>query len=126
MSDFPLSCGSFLETASDTLEILVQELRLAKRTGEHMGRAVEEYQIPKNQFGVLAIALSRILETAEYRDRQEWIDEFKSIKNGVDASLFLAEAKLKVIHGIDVKRIARQAATELRNRHRVLNRLNLK
>ena len=105
---------------------MVEELRIAKRTGRYQGRAVEEYQIPKGQFGFLAIALSRILETAEYPDRQAWIEEFRSIKNGVDASLFMTEAKLKVIDGIDVKKIARQAATERRNRHPVLNRLNFK
>lgn len=124
--DFPLSCGSVLETMEEGLALSVEELRIAKRTGGYRGRAVEEYQIPKNQFGFLAIALSRILETAEYPDRQEWIEEFRSIKNGVDASLFMAEAKQKVIHGIDVKKIARQAARELRNRHPVLNRLNFK
>jgi hypothetical protein len=124
--NFPLSCGGILETVDEGLTLLLEELRIAKRTGRYRERAVEEYQIPKSQFGFLAIGLSRVLETAEPPDKEQWIAEFRGIKNGVDASLFMTEAKLKVIHGIDVKKIAREAAIEIRNRHPVLNRLNLK
>jgi hypothetical protein len=43
----------------------------------------------------------------------------------VDASLFMAEARLKVKYGVDVKKNARETAIAQRNRNRVLRHLNL-
>ncbi|MGC1965630.1 MAG: alkaline phosphatase family protein, partial [Candidatus Acidiferrales bacterium] len=123
--NFPLSCDGDRKMSEDYLALSVEELRIAKRTGRYKDRAAKDYPIPKNQFGFLAIALSRVLETAEYPDRQAWIDEFKNIKDGVDASLFMVEARLKVKYGVDVKKNAREAAIALRNRNRVLRHLNL-
>jgi len=123
--NFPLACDGDRKVSEDDLALSVEELRSAKRTGRYKDRATKHYRIPKNQFGFLAIALARVLETAEYPDKQAWIDEFKNIKDGVDASLFMAEARLKVNYGVDVKKNARKAAVALRNRNRVLRHLNL-
>ena len=42
--------------------------------------------------------------TAKYPERERWIDQYKAIQTGVDASLFLTEAKLQISHDIDFKR----------------------
>ena len=51
--------------------------------------------------------LLKVLQTAEHPEREQWIEQYKAIDTGVDAALFMNEAKLKVTHGIDLKRFDR-------------------
>jgi hypothetical protein len=102
------------------------ELRIAQGTGRYRERAVEQYPIPRSQYGFLAVALRRALERAEYPERIQWVQDFRAIKNGVDAALFITEVKLKVRYGMDMKRLKREAKEELESRDTLLDRLNIR
>jgi hypothetical protein len=67
-------------------------LRIARRTGIYRDRTIDKFPIPRAQYGFLAVALMRALENTEYPDRVAWIEDFKRIRNGVDAALFMTEA----------------------------------
>jgi hypothetical protein len=54
------------------------------------------------------IALLRVLDGAEYPDRVQWIEDLKAIRTGVDAAIFMAEAKLKLQYGLDMKKLMRE------------------
>jgi phospholipase C len=110
----PLDCGKNADESKDTLLLKRSRLRLARAEGQVEGRKNEEFPLRKSQVGFLQIALLKALQTAEGLDRKQWIEDYKAIRNGVDAALFMSEAKLKVIHGIDVKRNEREAANELK------------
>jgi hypothetical protein len=107
------------EETEDGLLLRRSELRIAKRTGSYRDRPVLEFPLTRTQIGFLQVALLKVLLTAEYPERVEWIEQYKEIVTGVDAALFMAEAKLKVRHGMDIKKLSRegrQAAERTRRR----------
>jgi hypothetical protein len=59
-----------------------------------------------------------VLQTAEPPERQQWIDQYKAIATGVDAALFMTEARLKLRYGIDFKRFKRVDERDTRSRRR--------
>lgn len=120
-----LSCEEDDETTQDRLMAQRAELRIAQRTGIYRDRRAEAYGIPATQYGFLAVALRRALENAEYPDRKQWIEDFNKINNGVDAALFMTEAKLKARYGIDMKKVVRQGTEQKDNEGTPVARLNL-
>jgi hypothetical protein len=58
----------------------------------------------RRQIPFLGITLRRTLDGAEYADRVRWVADFNAIRTAVDAAIFMTEAKLKVHHGIDMKK----------------------
>jgi phospholipase C len=102
----PLPCDDEAES-EDTLLTKRSELRDAQRTGRFRDRPIAEFEPTSTQIGFTQVALLKVLQTAEYPERDEWIAQYKAITNGVDAALFMTEAKLKILHGIDLKRFNR-------------------
>ena len=101
----PLDCEA--DEDEDVLLAKRSELRIAQKTGRYQERRTEEFTPTSTQIGFAQVALLRVLQTAEHPERELWIDQFKAIDTGVDAALFMTEAKLKVKHGIDLKRFER-------------------
>jgi phospholipase C len=102
----PLPCEEDDESA-DTLLAKRSELRIAQRSGRFRERRVTDFPLTSTQVGFVQVALLKALQTAPYPERQEWIDQFTTIATGVDAALFMTEAKLKLRYGIDMKRFDR-------------------
>jgi phospholipase C len=100
----PLSCEEDDEETEDKLVARRSELRIAQRRGRHDERPVEALRPTASQIGFAQVALLRILMTARYPERQQWIEQYKAISNGIDAALFMTEARLKLQYGIDFKR----------------------
>jgi len=86
------------------------ELIDIKKTGE-LKQLSKKIEVSENQPGFNYIALMKVLLTAKYPDRQQWIENYKNIKTDIDATLFMIEAKLKLKHGIDFNEINRVSAT---------------
>ncbi len=124
-SDIPLSCEPVDDTQPDRLMARRAELRIAQNEGVYREREVHEYPIPRTQYGFLAVALLRALEDAAYPDRLQWMEDHRQIKNGIDAALFMTEAKLKVGYGMDLKKLERKAKEKLARKGTILERLNL-
>jgi hypothetical protein len=78
------------------------ELREAQKTCRFRERPVHEYET-STQVGFTQVALLRVLQTAQHPEREQWIAQYRAIDNGVDAALFMTDAKLKVQHGIELK-----------------------
>ena len=125
-SDNPLSCEDDDETIEDLLMEQRAELRIARRTGVYRDRRVEAFPIPRAQYGFLAVALLRAIENTEYPDRVAWIEDFKRIRNAVDAALFMTEAKLKVRYGMDMKKLAREGKEAVDSRGTILEKLDVR
>ena len=94
------------------------ELRIAQRSGRYDEQPVEALRPTASQIGFAQVALLRILQTARYPERQQWIDQYKAISNGIDAALFMTEARLKLQYGIDFKRFDRPDNPDKAARHR--------
>jgi hypothetical protein len=103
----PLPCEEDDEETEDKLVARRSELRIAQRSGRHDERPVEALRLTASQVGFAQVALLRILQTARYPERQQWIEQYKAISNGIDAALFMTEARLKLQYGIDFKRFDR-------------------
>ena len=112
----PLRCDEDEDTV-DALLLKRSELRIARQQGRYRERPVAEFAVSSTQVGFLQVALLRVLQTAEYPERVAWIEEYKEIANGVDAAIFMTEAKLTIRHSIDIKKLARQGRQKAR-RHR--------
>jgi hypothetical protein len=126
VSSIPLPCEDDDETIEDLLMKQRAELRVARRTGVYRDRAVEQFPIPRTQYSFLAVALLRAIENTEYPDRVAWIEEFKRIKNGVDAAQFMTEAKLKVRYGMDMKKFEREGKEAVDIRGTVFEKLGVR
>jgi hypothetical protein len=126
VSDIPLSCEQDDEIVRDRLIGRRAELRIAQRAGVFQKHTVEEYAIPRVQHGFLAVALLRVLANADYPERARWVEDYKSIQNGIDAALFMTEARLKTHYGMDMKKLRREGEEEVARRGTILERLNLK
>jgi len=106
----PLPCDD--ETGDDeTVDVLLlrrSELRLAKTRGVYRDRRVDGFPLTRTQIGFLQVALLKVLQRAKSPDHAQWFDDYKSVETGVDAAIFMAEAKLLIRHGMDIKRLARE------------------
>jgi hypothetical protein len=102
----PLVCDED-EDGQDQLLFKRSELRIARKEGRYRDRAVGDYELTSTQIGFLQVALLRVLQTAEYPERIQWIEEYKQISTGIDAAIFMTEAKLLLRHSVDLKRFTR-------------------
>jgi phospholipase C len=118
----PLPCGDEDESA-DSLLTKRSELREAQRTGRFHERPTSEFEPTSTQIGFTQVALLKVLVTAEYPESEEWIEQYKAIDTGVDAALFMTEAQLKVVHGIDLKRFDRADNPDRRPQSRLRERM---
>ncbi len=106
----PLDC----ETDDESVDQLVMkrsELRIARSQGSYRDRKVEDYQLTPIQIGFVQSALFKVLQTANYPERIQWIAEFKQIKTGIDAGIFVTEAKLKLKYSMDFKSYSHPSQT---------------
>jgi phospholipase C len=103
----PLSCEEDDDQTEDKLIAMRSELRIAQRSGRYHDQPVDTLRPTPSQIGFAQVALLRILPTARYPERQQWIDQYKAISNSIDAALFMTEARLKLQHGMDFKRFDR-------------------
>ena len=112
----PLPCeeDEDIDESEDGLLLRRSELRIARRAGVYRGREIGGYRLTRTQIGFLQVALLKVLQTAEYPERVQWIADYMAIENGVDAALFMTEAKLRVRHGLDVKKASREGRSEIR------------
>lgn len=114
LPDQRLVCEVDDASTPDRLLIQRSELRIARETGMYRDRQTRSYSVPRSQVPFLGMALRRALEGVEYADRLQWLKDFQAIRTGVDAALFMTEAKLKIEHGIDMKKASREAELERR------------
>ena len=112
--DPPLTCERDDASTQDRLLMHRSELRLAQHAGTYRDRRVAEYPVPRSQIPFLGIALRRALDGTEYADRVQWIADFNAIRTGVDAAIFMTDAKLKVQYGLDMKKVMRESQKKLR------------
>jgi hypothetical protein len=98
----PLRCDDEGESAEDLLRKHA-ELRVAQKTGRFRERSTREFEATSTQVGFTQVALLKVLQTARPPEREEWIAQYVAIETGVDAALFMTDAKLKIRHGIDLK-----------------------
>lgn len=104
----PLNCEEDDDETADGLLFTRSELRLAKQAGAYRERKLSSYKLTRTQIGFLQVALLKVLQTAEYPERAQWIEDYKAIDTGIDAAIFMAEAKLQIRHGMDIKRLTRE------------------
>jgi phospholipase C len=104
----PLVCEED-EDAEDQLLIKRSELRIARKEGRYRDRAIADYRLTSTQIGFLQVALLKVLQTAEYPERIQWIEQYKEISTGIDAAIFMTEAKLLLRHSVDLKTYTRPA-----------------
>ena len=101
-------------------------LVMARKNGRLNDNRLMRSKPTDAQFNFSHVALRRLLMVSAYPERKKWIEEFKNVKTGLDAALFMVEAKLKLKHAIDVKKIMRESEqaiklTAIRNKHRTKN-----
>ena len=114
----PLSCEEDDAETEDKLVARRSELRIAQRSGRYNEQRVEALRPTASQIGFAQVALLRILLTARYPEREQWIEQYKAISNGIDAALFMTEARLKLQYGIDFKRFDRSDSPDKKARRR--------
>jgi hypothetical protein len=105
----PLACEADDESTQERLLAQRSDLLIAKRAGMYRDRPLQDFSIPPSQVPFLGMALRRALDGTAYADRKQWLADFQAIRTGVDAATFMIEAKLKVRHGIDMKKVTREA-----------------
>lgn len=107
-------------------DVPASEDELLRRRAElKLGRTVERGQeepdevVGSTQIGFAQVALMKVLQTAEYPERERWIEQFETIETRTDAALFVVEAKLQIRYDIDFKRDRRPGPDRLvPQRHR--------
>ena len=97
----PLDCDHD-DDSEDVVLVRRAELRLARQRGVYREHRVEDVELTSTQIGFMQVALLRVLLDAEYPERQQWIDRYRAVATGVDAALFMTEARLKLQFGINV------------------------
>lgn len=95
----PLNCE---EESEVQLLAKIAELKTAQQTGFYNGKPVETYTLTPSQIGFVQVALLKVVNITTAVEQLLWIAAYKAIKTGVDAALFMAEAKLKLRYLIDV------------------------
>lgn len=109
------TCEDDAESAEDLIQKRSEFLSGKKRGNERYNRLVESAITPM-QTGFAHVALLKLLQASEYPEREAWKEEFKNLKSELDVAVFLTEAKLKIRHNIDIKKMLREAQNEtLRN-----------
>jgi phospholipase C len=106
--------------SEDALVQRRQELRAAQRRATDVDAPVRPPT--STQVGFAQVALLKVLQTAQYPEREQWIEQYKAISTSVDAALFLTEARLKVRHGVDFKRFDRADNPDRKARRRATRR----
>ncbi|TDV19579.1 alkaline phosphatase family protein [Paraburkholderia caballeronis] len=108
-----LACEGDDDTDSQSADRLLQQrstLRLARREGRYMARAVADYRLKPSQVGFMQVALLKVLNRTTQPDKARWLDAYRGVQTGIDAAIFMTDAKLKVKHRIDVVQMERLAA----------------
>jgi hypothetical protein len=100
----PLDCA---DDSEDILLLRRSELRLAQQNGSYRERPLTEFPLTSTQAGFAQVALLRVLQTARHPERGRWIEQYTSITTGVDAAVFMIEARLQIRYDIDFKRARR-------------------
>ena len=111
------------EDEGESVDMLVAqryELLKAIKSEKYFDKSTREIEVARSQVGFNIIALLKVLSQSDYPEREKWKEEFSKIKTGVDAALFMTEAKLLLKHSIDFKKIMRQS--EKANRMKKTNR----
>jgi phospholipase C len=112
----PLPCEEDDEDSEDALIAQRSELRIAQRSGRYRERRTEDIELTSTQIGFVQVALLKALQTTVPPERELWIEQYKAISTGVDAALFMTEARLKLRHGIDFKRFERADNPDMKGR----------
>ncbi|WP_421994646.1 alkaline phosphatase family protein [Reyranella sp.] len=99
----PIGCSDEPES-EDQLLLRRAELRLARRDLDGQVERSVPVESGSTQLGFAQVALMKVLQTAEYPERERWIEQFRAIQTRQDAELFVVEAKLKIRHDLDFKR----------------------
>ena len=102
----PLVCEDDDES-DDVLLIRRSELKIAKKEGTYKERPLIDYKLTTSQIGFVQVALLKVLQTAEYPERIQWVEEYKEIATGIDAAIFMTDARLKLKYSIDFKKFTR-------------------
>ena len=109
--DSGFSCDEDYES-DERLMAIRSELVLAQKNGYYKDQDVRESKASHMQVGFAYVALLKTLQRSAYPERVKWIEEYKRIETKIDAAKFLVEAKLKVKHHIDIKKVIREGDTE--------------
>jgi phospholipase C len=96
-----------VETVEDLLASR-SELIQARDAGVYQDHKIEGYEVTPMQRGFNSIALLKMLHNSEFPERDQWLEDFKNIQTGIDAALFMTEAKLKIQHEVDLKKCLRE------------------
>ena len=109
-ADSGFRCDDDEDESEEGLIAIRSEFMAAKKQGKYKERSVEEMKVADSQVGFNYIALLKVLQTAKYPYRDKWIENFKNIKTGIDAAIFMTEAKLQLKHDIDFNKILLESA----------------
>jgi hypothetical protein len=105
----PLPCEDDDDETGVILRTKLAELKAAQTVGIYRRQKVRDAPVDRSQIGFMQVALLRVLQDADYPDRQQWIEDYRQIRSNLDAAIFMTEAKLKLRYGADVKKEARLA-----------------
>ena len=108
----PLPCEDDDDETGVVLRMKLAEMKTAQLEGVYRRRKVRDAPVDRSQIGFIQVALLRVLQDVDYPDRQQWIEDYRKIRNNLDAAIFMTEAKLKLRYGADVKKEARLARTK--------------
>jgi len=97
------------EESREALMAIRSELVMAKTTGRYRENAVMQSKPTDAQFNFAHVALRKVLMVSEYPERKKWIADFKSVKTGLDAAIFMTEIKLKLNYSVDIKKMLRES-----------------
>lgn len=100
------------KTAEDLIATR-SELLVARKQGSKNYKQLKDTNITPMQIGFAHVALLKVLQVSEYPEREKWKEEFKNLDNRFDVALFMTEAKLKIKHCIDFKKILRDAENSM-------------
>jgi phospholipase C len=103
----PLDCEDDDDESGVILRTKLADLKDAEREGVYRRQKVRETPVDRSQIGFIQVALLRVLQDVDYPDRQQWIEDYRRIRNNLDAAIFMTEAKLKLRYGADVKKEVR-------------------
>jgi phospholipase C len=112
--DPQLICETDDET-EDQLLYTRSELRIARDKKNYRDRHISRFKLTSTQVGFTQVALLRILQDVEYPERIAWVEDFKKMETGLDAAIFMTEAKLKLRYAIDVKKMMRESTEQRRS-----------
>ena len=97
------------DESSEQLMSSRSELIMARQSGRLKENRFMQAKPTDAQFNFSHIALRKVLMVSAYPERKKWIEDFKNVKTGADAALFMIEAKLKLKYAIDVKKMMRES-----------------